>query len=94
VFQDCPEQESDMSKSATLTLALPKIDLEEKTVEVRLRLRLKGKAAVDLLEYQRAYQSLNGEPIEPEPLVAHTLATFIDADRGFQTWRKSMLTTP
>ena len=67
-------------------LALPKIDLVEKSVEVRLRLR--GKAAVDLIEYQRAYQALNGEAIEAEPLVAHILATFIEADRGFQVWRK------
>jgi len=41
------------------------------------------------MEYQRAYQALNGEAIEAEPLVAHILATFIEADRGFQTWRKT-----
>ena len=50
---------------------------------------LKGKAAVDLIEYQRAYQALNGAAIEAEPLVAHILATFIEADRGFQSWRKT-----
>jgi hypothetical protein len=76
-----------MPKSQALALSLPKIDLEEKAVEVRLR--LKGKAAMDLMEYQRAYQALNGEPIEAEPLVAHILATFIEADRGFQSWRKT-----
>ena len=80
-----------MPKSPAPALALPKIDLEEKSVEVRLR--LKGKAAVDLLEYQRAYQALNGEAIEAEPLVAHILATFIEADRGFQSWRKAMPTS-
>ena len=51
-------------------LALPKIDLEEKSLEVRLR--LKGKAAVDLADYQRAYQALNGGPIEAEPLSNHS----------------------
>lgn len=76
-----------MPKSPAPALALAKIDLEEKSVEVRLR--LKGKAAVDLMEYQRAYRALNGEAIEAEPLVAHILATFIEADRGFQTWRKA-----
>jgi hypothetical protein len=76
-----------MPKSPAPALALPKIDLEEKSVE--LRLRLKGKAAVDLIEYQRAYQALNGETIEAEPLVVHILATFIEADRGFQAWRKT-----
>jgi hypothetical protein len=68
-------------------LALPKIDLEEKSLEVRLR--LKGKAAVDLLDYQRAYQALNGGPIDAEPLVQSILAAFIEADRGFQAWRKA-----
>jgi hypothetical protein len=67
-------------------LALPKIDLEEKTLEVKLR--LKGAAATDLADYQRAYQALNGEPIETEPLVASILAAFIAADRGFAAWRK------
>jgi len=76
-----------MPRSPAPALALPKIDLEEKSVEVRLR--LKGKAAVDLIDYQRAYQALNGEGIEIEPLVAHILAAFIEADRGFQTWRKT-----
>jgi hypothetical protein len=52
-------------------LALAKIDLEEKSLEVRLR--LKGKAAVDLMDYLRAYQALNG-PIEAEPLVQSILA--------------------
>jgi len=76
-----------MPRSPAPALALAKIDLEERSVEVRLR--LKGKAAVDLLDYQSAYQALNGETIEAEPLVAHILATFIEADRGFQSWRKT-----
>ena len=68
-------------------LSLPKIDLEEKSLEVKLR--LKGKAAVDLLDYQRAYQALHGAPIEAEPLVQSILAAFMEADRGFQAWRKA-----
>ena len=70
-----------------LPLALGKVDLEEKSLEVRLR--LKGAAAVDLQDYQRAYQALNGEPIETEPLVASILAAFIASDRGFAAWRKA-----
>lgn len=77
---------------APVPLALPKIDLEEKTLEVRLR--LKGAAAVDLADYQRAYQALNGEAIEPEPLVASILAAFIAGDRGFAAWRKANPTKP
>lgn len=68
-------------------LALPKIDFEEKTLEVRLR--LKGKAAVDLADYQRAYQALNGAAIEAEPLVASILTAFIEGDRGFAAWRRT-----
>ena len=73
-------------------LALPKIDLEEKTLEVRLR--LKGKAAMDLLDYQRAYQALNGSTVEAEPLVQSILAAFLDGDRGFQAWRKANPAAP
>ena len=68
-------------------LALPEIDLEEKLVEVRVR--LKGPPAVELADYQRAYAALNGKPIELEPMVAGMLHAFIEADRGFQAWRKA-----
>ena len=68
-------------------LALPEIDLEEKVVEVRVR--LKGPAAVELADYQRAYAAVNGKPIELEPMVAGVLHAFIEADRGFQAWRKA-----
>ena len=55
-----------------------------------LRLRLKGKLAVDLADYLRAYAETNGgHAIELEQLVPHMLAAFIDADRGFQAWRKN-----
>jgi hypothetical protein len=77
--------EPDMAKAATLALA--RIDLDEKLIDVRLR--LKGKAAVDLADYQRAYAATNGHAVEPEPLIQHILAAFIEADRGFQAWRKA-----
>ena len=76
-----------MAKPATTTLALPRIDLEEKSLDVRLR--LKGKAAIDFLDYQRAYEAANGEKVEPEVLAVHVLAAFFEADRGFQTWRRA-----
>ena len=75
-----------MAREPKTTLALPKLDTEEKSLDVRLR--LKGKAGVDLADYQRAYAAENG-PIETELMVAHILATFIEADRGFQAWRRS-----
>ena len=75
-----------MARAKSTALALPKIDTEEKTLE--LRLKLKGKVAVDLADYRAAYEEANG-PIEPEQLAAHMLATFIDADRGFQAWRRA-----
>ena len=76
-----------MAKPPTTTLALPKIDLEEKSLDVGLR--LKGKAAIDFQDYQRAYEAANGEKVEPEVLAAHVLAAFFEADRGFQTWRRA-----
>lgn len=76
-----------MARETKTTLALPKIDLEEKALDVRLR--LKGKAAVDLADYQRAYAETNGHAVELDHLAAHILAAFIDADRGFQAWRRS-----
>lgn len=76
-----------MARETKTTLALPKIDLEEKALDVRLR--LKGKAAVDLADYLRAYVETNGQPVELDQLVPHMLATFIESDRGFQIWRKS-----
>jgi hypothetical protein len=76
-----------MARQPNTTLCVTKIDTEEKTTD--LRLRLKGKLAVDLADYLRAYVETNGQAVELDQLVPHMLATFIDADRGFQTWRKS-----
>lgn len=74
-----------MARDAKTSLALPKIDTEEKSIDVRLR--LKGKAAVDLTEYQAAYAEANGA-IDLELLASHILTAFIEADRGFQAWRR------
>jgi hypothetical protein len=77
-----------MAKSpATIPLALAKIELEEKSLEVRLR--LKGRSAVDLLDYKRAHQALNGQDVDVELLVQSMLARFIETDKGFQAWRKA-----
>jgi hypothetical protein len=75
-----------MAKSPA-SLALGKVDLEEKTLEVKVR--LKGQAAVDLMDYQRAYRALNADVIEAEPLVASILAAFIAGDKGFAAWRRA-----
>jgi hypothetical protein len=76
-----------MAKTPSTTLALPRIDTEEKLLDVRLR--LKGKAAIDLADYQRAYAATTGDAVEPEALVLHILGVFIDGDKGFQAWRKA-----
>lgn len=75
-----------MTRPAKTALALGKIDLEEKTTD--LRLKLKGKLAVDLADYQRAFAQANDQTLELEQLVPHILAAFIDGDKGFQAWRK------
>ncbi len=76
-----------MSRPSNTTLAVARIETEEKTTD--LKLRLKGKLAVDLADYLRAYVETNGQPVELDQLVPHMLATFMEADRGFQAWRKS-----
>ncbi|MDZ4374939.1 MAG: DUF2274 domain-containing protein [Phenylobacterium sp.] len=76
-----------MAKTPSTTLALPRIDIEEKLLDVRVR--LKGKAALDLADYQRAYAATTGDRVEPEALVVHILAAFIEGDKGFQAWRKA-----
>ncbi|WP_426030784.1 DUF2274 domain-containing protein [Caulobacter sp. DWP3-1-3b2] len=76
-----------MTRPAKPTLSLAKIDLEEKVTDLRLRLR--GKLAVDLVDYQRAYAQSNAQEIALEQLVPHILSTFMEADRGFQAWRKA-----
>ena len=75
-----------MAKAPT-ALALPKLDREEKTLD--LRLRLKGRAAVDLTEYQKAYEADHGETIETELLAQHIIATFLERDKAFQARLKS-----
>jgi len=75
-----------MARPSTTSLAVPRIETDEKTTD--LRLRLKGKLATDLADYLRAYGETNGQAVELEQLVPHMLATFMDADRGFQSWRK------
>ncbi len=76
-----------MTRPAKPTLSLAKIDLEEKVTDLRLRLR--GKLAVDLVDYQRAYAQSNAQDIALEQLVPHILSTFMESDRGFQAWRKA-----
>lgn len=77
-----------MAKPPTVALALPRLDREEKTLDVRLR--LKGRAAVDLADYQRAYETDHGESIETELLAQHIIATFLERDKAFQARRKSL----
>jgi len=75
-----------MGKTPASPIALAKVDLEEKTLEVRLR--LKGKGAIDVADYQRAYQAAHGQAIEVEPLILSILQAHIDGDKGFQAWRR------
>ena len=76
-----------MTRPVKPTLSLAKIDLEEKVTDLRLRLR--GKLAVDLVDYQRAYAHSNTQDIALEQLVPHILPTFMESDRGFEAWRKA-----
>ncbi|MBV9511527.1 MAG: DUF2274 domain-containing protein [Caulobacteraceae bacterium] len=81
-----------MAKSPSAPIALAKLDLEEKTLEVRLR--FKGKAALDVADYQRAYQAAHGQAVEAEPLILSIVQAHIEADRGFQAWRRANPAAP
>lgn len=76
-----------MAKSPAPPIGIAKLDLEEKSLEVRLR--LKGKAAVDVADYLRAYQAAHGQAVEAEPLILSIVQAHIEADKGFQAWRKA-----
>ena len=76
-----------MARPPVQTLCVARIETEEKTTD--LKLRLKGKLAVDLADYLRAHNAINDQGVELDLLVPHMLATFMDADRGFQAWRKT-----
>jgi hypothetical protein len=77
-----------VARPSTTSLAISRIETEEKTTD--LRLRLKGRLAVDLADYLRAYAETNGgHAVELDQLVPHMLAAFIEADRGFQSWRRN-----
>lgn len=77
-----------MARPSPTTLAIPRLETEEKIVDVKLR--LKGRLAVDLADYLAAYAETNGgHNIELEQLVPHMLTTLIDGDRGFQAWRRA-----
>ena len=78
-----------MARPPVQTLCVARIETEEKTTD--LKLRLKGKLAVDLADYLRAHNDINGQGVELDLLVPHMLATLMDNDRGFQAWRKSGL---
>jgi hypothetical protein len=81
-----------MAKPPSSPIALAKLDLEEKTLEVRLR--LKGRAAVDVAYYQRAYQAAHGQGVEAEPLILNIVQAHIEGDKGFQAWRKANPAAP
>ena len=83
-----------MTRPAKTALALGKIDLEEKTTD--LRLKLKGKLAVDLADYQRAFAQANDQSLELDQLVPHILAAFMINNGGgiFNADRKPDCVTP
>jgi hypothetical protein len=47
-----------------------------------------------LTVYQGYYRHLHGEAIEPWPLLAKMLETFVEADRDFQAWRRRSSEVP
>jgi len=73
-------------RSSLAPVSLPRIGGDEASIDIRLK--IKGKAAADLADYRQAYIAGHDQEVDLETLVAHMLAAFIDADRGFKVWRK------
>jgi hypothetical protein len=74
------------AKTAAKPVALARIETDDQTVDLRLKLR--GKLASELAAYREAYVEAHGHPVELEVLAPQMLASFMAADRGFQTWCK------
>ena len=62
-----------MAKAPNAAVALPRLDKEEKTLDVRVR--LKGRAAIDLADYQKFYEEDHGETYDTAAMIAHILTT-------------------
>jgi hypothetical protein len=74
-------------RSAKPSVVLTKIGAEPAPLE--LKVRLPGELAETFKDYQRAYLARHGEAVEGGALAARIIAAFIEADRGFATWRKA-----
>jgi hypothetical protein len=53
-----------------------------------------GELNETLTAYRGYYRHLHGEAIEPWPLVAQMLETFVEAGRDFQAWRRRSSEVP
>lgn len=75
------------AKSAAKPVGLARIETDDQSVD--LRLKLKGKLAAELAAYREAYAEAHGQSVELESLAPQMLASFMAADRGFQSWLRS-----
>ncbi|MGH7838198.1 MAG: DUF2274 domain-containing protein [Candidatus Binataceae bacterium] len=57
---------------------------------VQLRVTLAGDLNVSLERYVRYYEHIHGEPVDTRVLIPEILRAFLDADREFQSWSRSV----
>lgn len=86
------EPASSSKAAAPKAAAKPAVTLGKiggNTATVELRVKLVGDAAAVFLDYQTAYQKTYGEGADKDALATGMVSAFIEADKGFQKWRKS-----
>jgi hypothetical protein len=74
-------------------MAKPSLGPLPKVETVRLTVPLSSQVKAELDRYGEFYAQTYGEPAEAGALAAHMLATFMERDRAFRSWRSRPIET-
>lgn len=61
---------------------------------VQIRVMLTGDLNANLERYARYYEHVHGESVDARALIPEILRAFLDADREFQSWSRSVDSQP
>ena len=61
---------------------------------VQVRVMLTGDLNATLERYAQFYEHVHGESVDARSLIAEILRAFLDADREFQSWSRSVENQP
>jgi hypothetical protein len=57
---------------------------------VQVRITFDGALHTTLGNYARYYQQVHGDEVEPRALIPEMIRAFMDTDREFQSWSRSL----